>query len=134
MALSSFSTASGGDLFTIYLNGRQMHRQFIHIDQSVKTLQLQSFNDNDKIEVLYSHCGNTGKNRVLTLRNEKNELIKEIKFTNSYNKNTLMGFCRKDIGKVMNGELNLWYSSIELPGGKLLATIIWREREVKANP
>ncbi|RYZ50972.1 MAG: hypothetical protein EOO14_18585, partial [Chitinophagaceae bacterium] len=60
VASSSFSGKWGGDSFAIYLNGKQVHQQFVYADKSVKTLSLTSANKNDKIEVLYSHCGRGG--------------------------------------------------------------------------
>src|SRR4051812_34005539 len=85
LSLFSFTTDRGGDVFEIYLNGKQVHRQFVHVDKSVKTLQFDAFNANDKIEVFYSHCGRPGTKRVLTFRNEKNELIKELKYPDTEN-------------------------------------------------
>lgn len=131
--LFSFSGNSGGDVFEIYLNGKQVLQQFVYMDKSAKTLQLQTSGDNDKIEVFYSHCGVMGKNRVLTLRNEKNELIKELKFRDVNNNRSLMGFYRRDVTNNMNTVLNLYYSSKELPAGKLLATIHWNEQKVIAK-
>ncbi|MBD0277985.1 MAG: hypothetical protein ICV81_08490 [Flavisolibacter sp.] len=131
--LCSFSGNSGGDVFEIYLNGKQVLQQFVYMDKSAKTLQLQTSGDNDKIEVFYSHCGVMGKNRVLTLRNEKNELIKELKFRDVNNNRSLMGFYRRDVTNNINTGLNLYYSSKELPAGKLLATIHWNEQKVIAK-
>lgn len=129
----SFSSNAGGDVFEIYLNGKQVLRQVVHIDESVKTLQLNASGDNDKIEVFYSHCGNVGKNRVLTLRNEKNELIKVLKFANVYNERSMMGFYLKDIANKKEIKLNLYYSAKELPEEKLLATILLKERKLIAK-
>ena len=129
----SFTGERGGDVFEIYLNGKQVHQQYVHVDKSVKTLQLVSINESDKIEVFYSHCGTMGKNRVLTIRNEKNELIKEIKFTDEKGKRSLMGFYRKDIPGNKNSKMNLYYSSKELPAAKLLATISWKENRSLAK-
>ncbi|HUP12225.1 MAG TPA: hypothetical protein VM187_08445 [Niastella sp.] len=133
LGILSFSNNRGGDVFAIYLNGKQVHRQFVHIDKSVKTLQLDASNDNDKIEVFYSHCGSIGKNRTLTLRNENNELIKELKFPDVNNNQSMMGFYRKDVAKARATRLNLYYSSKELPDGKLLATIRLNEQKVIAK-
>jgi hypothetical protein len=133
IALFSFSANKGGDVFAIYLNGKQVHRQFVHVDKSVKTLQLQSFSDDDKIEVMYSHCGQVGTKRMLSLRNEKNELVSKLKFPDVNDNQSLIGFHRKDIAKNSSTQLNVYYSSKELPDGKLLATIRWSEPKVIAK-
>lgn len=131
-ALFSFTAKKGGDVFEIYLNGKQIHQQFVHADKSTKTLQLAAVNSNDKIEVFYSHCGTTGKSRVLTIRNEKNELIKELKFADANTKRSMMSFYWKDISNAKNKstKLNLYYSSKEMPEGKMLAALTWSNRSV----
>jgi hypothetical protein len=129
----SFSEKRGGDVFAIYLNGKQVHQQFVHADKSVKTLSLHSLSENDKIEVFYSHCGQAGKNRVITIRNEKNEAIKKMVFGDGKDNRARMGFFRKDIPKTKSERINLFYSSAELPDGRLLATIVWNEGKVIAK-
>lgn len=120
-------------MFAIYLNGKQVHQQFIHIDKSVKTLTFGSLLDNDMIEVFYSHCGQTGKSRVLTFRDEKNNLLKKISFGDGENNGSRMKFYRKDIAATKEGKVNLFYSSAELPEGRLLATIVWSEAKMLAR-
>ena len=131
--LCSFAWRGGGDVFAIYYNGKQVHRQFVHIDQSVKALQLQASGENDKIEVLYSHCGQPGTNRTLALRNAQNELIKELKFGNGESDHSLMTFYPGKILKAKNLKINLYYTSTELPEGKLLATILWADQKAIAK-
>jgi hypothetical protein len=133
IGLFSFSLNKGGDVFEIHLNGKQVHRQFVHVDNSIKTLQLQAFGDNDKIEVFYSHCGQIGTSRMLTLRNGKNEQIKKFKFPDVNNNRSLIGFSGKEIAGNRNTMMNLYYSSNELPNGKLLATFRWTDGKVIAN-
>jgi len=132
-AFFSFSN-KGGDVFAIYLNGKQVHQQFVHIDKSVKTLSLHSLSDNDKIEVFYSHCGHAGKNRVISLRNEKNEVLKKLFFGDGKDNSARMGFYRKDIPKTGTEKIQLFYSADELTEGRLLATIVWDEGKVMAKP
>jgi len=128
----SFTNNKGGDVFEIYLNGKQMIQQFVHGDKSAKTLHLASIGENDKIEVFYSHCGVTGKSRVLTIRNEKNELVKELKFADVA-KHSRMVFQKKDIPGNKSSKMNLYYSSKELTTPKLLATISWKENRSLAR-
>lgn len=123
--LFSFSIVPGGDVFEIYLNGHKLHQQFVHTDKGVKSLTLQPATGNDKLEVFYSHCGKAGTGRVITIRNEKNELLKEMKFIDGKAGHSLMAIYRKDIGKDLKGSMKLYYSSRELPAGSLLAVIHW---------
>jgi hypothetical protein len=133
IGLFSFSSNGGGDVFAIYFNGRQVHRQFVHIDHSVKALQLNVSGANDKVEVFYSHCGKMGTSRTLTLKNERNELIKELKFADADDDKSLMGFYPATFAKAQNVKVNLYYASKELPEGKLLATINWNDQKLTAQ-
>lgn len=131
--LFSFSNKPGGDVFEIYFNGKQVLQQFVHASKGTKTLQLTSLSGSDKIEVVYSHCGQMGKNRVLAIRNEKNELLKELKFADDNNKPSPMSFYRKDVPGSKNASVNLYYYSKELPEGRLLTIIQWRENKAVAK-
>ena len=134
LAILSFGK-KGGDVFEIYLNGNQVHQQFVHMDKSTKTLHLTPLSGNDKFDVYYSHCGTSGKARVLTIRNEKNELIKELKFADAKEGKSLMSFYWRDITsqKIKAEKFNLIYSSKELPEGKALATISGRGTKTLAK-
>ncbi len=123
--LFSFAGKGGGDVLEIYLNGKQVFQQFVHAENSVKTLKLTAATNTDKVDVYYSHCGVTGKNRIITVKDEKNKLIKEFKFKDVNTNRSAMSFNLKDVnGAQKNGtKLNLYYSSKEIPGGKLLAAI-----------
>lgn len=128
----SFSGKKGGDMFAIFLNGKQVLQQFVHVDKSVKTLTFQSLQPTDKIEVLYSHCGRAGTNRVLAIRDAKNNLLKKLSFGDGESNTARMGFYRKEVAAANEGKVSLVYSSTELPEGRMLATIVWNEGKVIA--
>ena len=121
--LFSFSAVKGGDSLEIFAGGKQLLQQFFHGDNSVKTLQLPQTTGNDKIEVFYSHCGMSGKSRVLTIKDNKDNLIKEIKFADVKAQRDAMSFSMKDIQKKGVNSLKLYYTSKEIPNGKLLAVL-----------
>lgn len=123
----------GGDVVEIYWNGKQLLQQFVHAGNGTQAVRLRSFADGDKIDVLYSHCGQTGKGRVLTLRNERNEAVRELKFADAAGSRSLMRFSRKDLGKTAAQKLTLYYRSNELPKDKLLAVLSWSEGERLAS-
>lgn len=129
----SFTKKPGGDSFEIYLNGKQVIQQFVLAKKATATLNLSSSNGNDKIDVFYSHCGRVGTSRVLTIRNEKGEPLKEWKFANENNKRSFMSFTRKEIPETKTDGLRLYYSSKELPEGRLLATIRSGENKTLAK-
>jgi len=123
--LFSFSKR-GGDSFEIVLNGKRVLQQFVYASKGVQTIQLTQTSDNDKLDIYYSHCGQVGKNRYITIKNEKDQPIKVWKLADAADKNGAMSFKLKDIlslRKNKTDKLNLFYSSSELPAGRTLATI-----------
>lgn len=123
----SFSGNRGGDHFEIYLNGKKVHQQFVHINPAAKTLHLNARSGSDQIGVVYSHCGQPGTNRVITFRNEKNEVVKKLAFGNGNDHRSVMRFSRRDVATSGSAKLALSYSAKELPEGRLLATVAWDE-------
>ena len=131
--LFSFSSKRGGDSFEIVLNGKRVLQQFVYASKGVQTIQLTQTSDNDKLDIYYNHCGQVGKNRYITIKNEKDEAIKVWKFADAVDKNGAMSFKLKDVlslRKNKTDKLNLFYSSSELPAGRTLATIAGEETGV----
>jgi len=127
--LFSFSKR-GGDSFEIVLNGKRVLQQFVYASKGVQTIQLTQTSDNDKLDIYYSHCGQVGKNRYITIKNEKDQPIKVWKLADAADKSGAMSFKLKDIlslRKNKTDKLNLFYSSSELPAGRTLATIAGEE-------
>ena len=130
ITLFSFSTTTGGDSFEIILNGKRVLQQFVYASKGVQTIQLTPTSDNDKLDIYYSHCGQVGKNRYITIKNEKDQPIKVWKVADATDKNGMMSFKLKDILSLRTNKtdkLNLLYSSSELPAGRTLATIAGEE-------
>ena len=88
--LFSFSSKRGGDSFEIVLNGKRVLQQFVYASKSVQTIQLVQSSDNDKLDIYYSHCGQVGKNRYVTIKNEKDQPIKVWKFEDAADKDGAM--------------------------------------------
>jgi hypothetical protein len=136
VTLFSFATKSGGDSFEIVLNGKRVLQQFVYASKGVQTIQLTPTSDNDKLDIYYHHCGQVGKNRSITIKNEKDQPIKVWKVADATDKNGAMSFKLKDIlslRKNKTDKLNLFYSSSELPAGRTLATITGEETGVARN-
>ena len=97
------------------------------MDKSVKNLQLQPGSTGDKVEVVYSHCGQIGKNRSITIKDDNNKALKTWEFTDAAGSAKAMTCSLSDLVMLQKenklSKLNLYYSSKELPRGKLLATI-----------
>jgi hypothetical protein len=124
-SLFSFSKKMGGDIFEVYVNGKLVVQQYVAVATGVQNIQLGQSFSNDKVEVYYSHCGHMGKGRKITIKNEQNQVLKQWQFADNEAKSRMA--CQvKDIlalQKNKNTRLNLFYSSAEIPQGRLLVTI-----------
>jgi hypothetical protein len=137
VSLLSFSMRWGGDSFQIYLNNKLVLQQYVPDHLGVKSIQLDKSTYNDEVNVYYSHCGQPGKSRAISIKDEHNRILSEWHFADVDAKNSPMSFKVADIFNLQKtkgtGNLNLFYSSQQLPNGRLLASIVMAG-ESKANP
>lgn len=125
-ALCSFSPSFGGEGFEIFLNGKVILQQFGKDLNTVKTLQLDAATANDKLAIRYHHCGKVGKNRVVTIKDGQDNMLKQWRFTDVDTPVGEMSCYISDIPalKKSNSVLKIFYSSTELPNGRQLATLV----------
>ena len=123
----SFTTPFGGEGFEIYLNSKLVLQHYGTPTKAVKNLQLDESSYNDQLTIKYHHCGKIGKSRVITLKDEKSNVLKQWSFANANDATNAMTCKVKDIIDLQkkNGSktINLFYSSSELPEGRLLASL-----------
>ena|SRR5882724_6351560 len=126
--LVSFTTGFGGEGFEIFINNKLVLQQFGAQTNTVKSLQLDQRFYNDQLTIKYFHCGKTGKDRTIMLKDDKNNVLKQWHFADAEAANNAMTCKVKDILDLQkkNGSttINLFYSSSELPKGRLLVTVI----------
>ena len=94
--------------------------------KTVKNLQLNQTSANDQLTIKYHHCGWVGKNRIVTIKDGQNKLLKEWRFEDVAMPVAGMSCSVKDIlslKKGATGTVRLYYSSSELPKGRLLASV-----------
>ena len=123
IALFSFTSKPGGEGFEIYLNNQVLLQRFGSDMDNVKELALTSVSGNDKLTIRYHHCGKVGKNRIISLRDGQDKTLKEFRFPDASTPVAGMIINVKDILNVKKGTLKLYYSSTELPNGRVLATV-----------
>ena len=128
IASFSFVAPRGGDVFKIYINNKMIVEQFVHNNPPMKVISLDQRNYNDEVSVYYSHCGQIGKSRQLSIRDASNRVIKTWKFADAGKEHTPMTFRVKDILDVQKGEapykFTIIYTSKELPKGYSLASVV----------
>lgn len=135
--LLSFNKNFGGEGFKISLNGKVLLQQFGKDMDVVKTLQLQSTSPGDQLTIQYYHCGRVGKNRIVSIKDGHNKLVKEFRFKNAPTAMDDMSCAVKDILSLTKGSndvLKLYYSSSELPKGRQLATVYLESGNNKVQP
>jgi hypothetical protein len=132
VGLLSFTAPRGGDSFAIYLNNKLVLQQYLHGDKAVKTISLQSANYNDELRISFSHCGRVGKNRSITIKDGQNKVLKQWRYADN---NSSMVCKVKDIAglKKGNAALQLFYSSGEMPTGRVLASVIVEGSSIAKN-
>ena len=124
-ALFSFSRI-GGDSYTIHLNEKQLVQYYVHSKTATPSISLAQAGANDQLFVYYNECGQIGTARKLSIRDEKDNVLKEWEFANATGEHTPMAFKAKEIAALKkNGgsKFKLFYASKRVSGGQLLATI-----------
>lgn len=122
ITLFSFTTRWGGDSFTIRLNDKLIVKQYVYADKTIKAIELKESNLNDELRISYSHCGVVGKSRTITVKDQKDRVLKVWNFSDAQASMT----CKvKDILRLEKEDisLRLFYSSAEMPKGHVLASI-----------
>ena len=125
-ALFSFAARPGGEGFEIYLNNKVILQQYGNEMNTVKKLPLDQYAATDNLGVKYHHCGKVGKNRVITIRDAQNNTLKEYRYADVTTPASAMMVPVKDIlglKKKAGSNLQLYYSSSELPKGRALVSV-----------
>jgi hypothetical protein len=133
VTLFSFSTPKGGEGFEIYIGSKLVLQKFGDKMNDVKSLQLDQHSSSDQLIIKYYHCGRTGKNRTITLKDDHNKVVKEWSFSD-VSGSASMSCSVKDILNLKKGNssntYNLYYTSSELPKGRLLTSIVLGSQSV----
>jgi len=132
--LFSLTAFAGGDVYEIYLNDKLVCRETYKTVSGSKELHLDKLNANDKLVIKYSHCGAVGKNRSIVIKDEKNNIIKEWKFTDGQNSSVMQIPVKELLSlKANNTSLKLYYSAQQMPEGKMLTAIKIDNKKVAAS-
>jgi hypothetical protein len=120
-------TVFGGEGFEIYLNNKLVLQQFGSKMNEVKNISLNQTDGNGELAIRYFHCGQPGKSRVVTIKDETNVVLKEWRFGDTKTADAKLCCNVKDIlalPKIKAGKkVSLYYTSTELPGGRKLAIL-----------
>ncbi len=126
----------GGEGFEVYLNNKLVLQKYGNKMDNVQNLQLDKVSPNDQLIIKYSHCGDIGKNRVITIKDGQNKVLKEFRYKDA-DKAVRVQYgisCPlKELLKLKKGTTNtfkLYYSASQLPEGRLLTNICFEGQNI----
>lgn len=135
--LFSFSPKMGGDHFEIFLNKKLVFREFVHQAKGVKSFELDQSNPNATLDIYYGHCGQTGTSRSIIIKDAQDHVLKQFNFSDAPGASKYMSCRVREITnlekKNSSNKLHLYYSSKELPKGRMLAAINLTNDKVVAH-
>ena len=125
--LFSFAPKFGGEGYQVFINNKMVLEHYGSQIDVVKTLTLDEYSANGQITVKYYHCGKVSKGRVITIKDDQKNILKQWKFTDVNESTPAMNCSVKEIiglrKNINSNSLNLYYASSELPNGRLLAIL-----------
>ncbi len=125
-AFSSTNPLPGGEGYAIYLNNKLVIQKFGEDMKKIQQLNLAPADANSQLSVNYYHCGKIGKNRELSIRDEGSKVLAHWRYKDAASTTERMSCRVKEIMKLnveTRNKLTLFYSSSELPKGRVLAEI-----------
>lgn len=127
VALCSFNKF-GGDSYSIHLNEKLLLQHYVHSDKEAKPIVLSNADTDDQLSIRYSHCGKIGSDRVVTLRDSKDQVLKTIQYQDASGERALSMTVKIDdlisASKAIGGKsVRIHYASKELEKGLTLTTV-----------
>lgn len=126
--LFSFSEMSGAHNFQVYLDNKLMIDQYVNSKMIAPTLQVDPAENYRELIVKYSECGRTVTGRTISLKDDKNKVLKDWRFEGASSGYEQSMICPvKEImalSKKGNTTLKLYYSSQEFPQGQQIANLV----------
>jgi hypothetical protein len=126
-------TKPGGEGFEIYLNNKLVAQQFGDKMNQVPSIKIDRNSVNDKLTLKYYHCGQSGKNRLVLIKDNLDNTIKTYRYPDT-TPVTAMEIPLKDV-LVKNGIslIKIYYSSSLLPKGRTVLEMKTGNQELAAH-
>jgi hypothetical protein len=125
-ALLSFTMRPGAHSFQVYLDNKLVLEQYVNSKNEIPKLPIDQ--SASQLVVKYNECGRTVSGRSITIKDDKNKILKAWNFegeTSGYKDG--MSCKVKDIFALkQNGSntLKLYYASKDFPEGQLVTTLV----------
>src|SRR5436853_541633 len=91
-SLFAFRSTFGGDSYQIYLNKKLLVKEYVSVGHAIQAFSLDKSTYNQEVDIYYSHCGQVGKERTITIRDDDNKVFKQMHFAEFDGKNAGMSF------------------------------------------
>lgn len=126
--LFSFSTIIGAHNVQVFLDDKMVIDHYVDSKSVAPTLNLDPAEKHEQLVIKYSECGRTVTGRTITIKDEKNEVLKDWRFEGAATGLKDPMVCSvKDIIALKqkgNNTLKLYYSSKEFPEGHQIAKLV----------
>lgn len=128
LLLFSFSTIlPGAHSFQVYFDGKLMADQYIDSRSLIPKLMVNPADKYNQLIVKYNECGRTVSGRSITIKDDKNTMLKEWKFegaTSGYKDAMVCSWKEISTLSKKGNTLKLYYSSKEFPEGQQIAYLV----------
>lgn len=125
LAFTLFSFTLGGEHYQITVNGIKAVEYFVYQKKETPTLTVSK--KATTVAVMYNHCGQSSKGRVLSVIDNSNKILRKWEFENvSTLEQGEMNLDAAEVIKLITKSketLALHYRSADLPQGRILATL-----------
>jgi hypothetical protein len=125
----SFTNNRGLDSYEVYLNDKLISKHTVNQPLNLRTLQLAKANNTDQLRIIYTHCTikGPGRDRSISLKDEKGNTLKKWEFADVRGSNLSMAISVKELLQLEKAnarhDLSLYYTALELPKGEMLASL-----------
>jgi hypothetical protein len=126
--LFSFSSRPGSHSFQVYLDSKLVIDQHVNSNMDAPKLSLDPAENYNQLVVKYNECGRTVTGRTITIKDDRNNVLKELRFegASSGYEGTMLCPVKDILALKQKGSntLKLYYSSKEFPVGQQLAYLV----------
>jgi hypothetical protein len=126
--LFAFSSSPGAHSMQIYLDNKLVVDQYIQHRNEAPRVTLSSAEKYDQLIVKYSECGRTVTGRKITVKDDKDKVLKQWKFEGSSTGFQESMTCQVkdllDLKQKGSNTLKLYYSSNDFPEGQQIASLL----------
>src|SRR5688572_25937124 len=78
--LFSFSSIIGAHSFQVFLDSKLVLDQYVDSKSQIPTLLLDPADNHNQLIVKYNECGRTVTSRTITIKDDKNQVLKDWRF------------------------------------------------------